>query len=612
MIKRAITVRFAPGGHALRVSAGVTAREAAAQAGLPIDSPCGGQGSCGKCRVRVLGDAGPLTAAEYTLLKDMDIAAGYRLACQIRLHQPLYIEIPEDSLQRVSYQILMHGAAVSGSAKEPSVRVCAVALPEPTLMDDTADLERLQRLTGPVKVDLGLLRELPGALRAGDFRGTAIIADGHLLDVVQGTKEHILSAAFDIGTTTLVGALLDARTGEVLCRASEINPQIHYGDDVLARITYATGGTVHLQRLRDEVVEAVNALAVGLCSTCGATVEDVVEITFSGNPTMQHLLLGIDPTPIGLSPFVPATHHGYAGPAAEAGIHLHPRARMYVMPSIGGYVGGDTVAGLLATSLEEATVPTLFIDIGTNGEMVLCAGGRLLATSCAAGPAFEGARIGQGMRAAAGAIEAVSFHDDVKYKTIGNEIPMGICGSALIDVAAELLRLGLITPGGTLVDASLVPQGTPPKIAARLRQGERGTVFVIAEAEDTRTGRPIALSQRDVRELQLATAAIRSGIVTLVQRTGLALEEVEHVMVAGAFGNFIRCENAQRIGLLPSEIPADRFEFVGNTSLAGACMAAWDLEQRHRAERLARSAEHTDLSLDPEFQEVFVSCLTFP
>jgi uncharacterized 2Fe-2S/4Fe-4S cluster protein (DUF4445 family) len=294
------------------------------------------------------------------------------------------------------------------------------------------------------------------------------------------------------------------------------------------------------------------------------------------------------------------------------GFDIHPRAGVYVFPVIGGFVGGDTVAGMLATDLEEATAPTLLIDIGTNGEIVLQKDGELWAASCAAGPAFEGARIANGMRAASGAIERVAFHEDVLCETIGNAAPVGICGSGLIDAAAGLVRLGIVLSQGLMLESGQVPEDVPEAIRRRLKVGTRGPEFTLVTSGESATGRPIVITQVDVRELQLATAAIRAGTAILLRRAELAASDLEQVLVAGAFGNYVRCEHAQRIGLLPPNVPPSRLTFIGNSALAGARRAAMSRGGRARAEVLAAKSQHIDLSLDPAFHEMYVESMFFP
>jgi uncharacterized 2Fe-2S/4Fe-4S cluster protein (DUF4445 family) len=357
---------------------------------------------------------------------------------------------------------------------------------------------------------------------------------------------------------------------------------------------------------------AIDEMLGELVTQAGVSRGNIYEVVFSGNTTMQQLLTGIDPRWLGEVPFVPATADPVQTAACRLGLRIHPRGRVYILPVIGGFVGGDTVSGILATGLAESPGPTLLVDIGTNGEIVLAAGGRLLAASTAAGPAFEGARITHGMGASTGAIEKVICDGRLRLNVIGNVLPIGLCGSALIDLAAELLRHGVITPDGKLLTGGQLPEGILPDLRRRVIEHDGKPAFLLVAEEESGTGKPIVLTQRDVRELQLASGAIRAGMTILLRRAGLESADLEAILVAGGFGNFIRRSNAQRIGLLPPELPRQRIRFQGNTSLAGARLLALSREARRRAEELARRTEHVDLSADPEFRWAFAEAMIFP
>jgi uncharacterized 2Fe-2S/4Fe-4S cluster protein (DUF4445 family) len=404
---------------------------------------------------------------------------------------------------------------------------------------------------------------------------------------------------------------LDTAGGQPRQVAARLNPQTRLGDDVLSRILYARkpGG---LDELRQTLVAALDEMIEELVRQAGIQRRQVYEITFSGNTTMQQLLCGIDSRHLGEVPFVPVVGRSLTIPARELGLRIHPRGLAYVMPVIGGFVGGDTVAGLLATGLDESPGTRLLVDIGTNGEIVLWAGGKLTAASTAAGPAFEGARISQGMRGSTGAIEKVVVDGRLRLNVIGNVPPLGICGSALIDLAAELLGHGLLSPEGRLCRPGEVPADVPPDLAGRVLWQEKQPAFCVATAEETGHGKPILLTQRDLRELQLATGAIRAGITLLLARAGLEPADLEEIFVAGGFGNFIRRSNAQRIGLLPHGVASHRIRYRGNTSLAGAQLVAISGRARAAAEELARRTEHVDLSRDPRFTMTFAEAMIFP
>ena len=608
-----VPVTFQPSGKTVHVLSGTRLMEAAAVAGLALDMPCGGEGTCGKCRVVVRRGACPANAVEQQRFTVDELAQGWRLACQSSAGGPSSVEVPDTSLLASYHKILVHAETEAPLAADAAVGKQYVELVAPDRAHDEPDLARLQRAIGPVEADLELLRQLPARLREAQFRGTAVVADGELLDFEPGnTVAECCGAAFDVGTTTLVGMLVDLGTGQQRAVASRLNPQTGFGDDVLSRILHASQSPRGLEELHDAVIAAVNQMLDEMAAQAGVDRARIYELVFSGNTTMQHLLLGIDPRHLGEVPFVPATADRVLVRAARLGLGVHPRARAYVMPVIGGFVGGDTVSGILATELAQAAGPTLLVDIGTNGEIVLSAGGQLAAASTAAGPAFEGARISHGMRGSTGAIEKVIVDGQLRVNVIGDVAPIGLCGSALIDLAAELLRHGVLSSEGRLRGPHERPPEVLPDLRDRVVMHNGHTAFVLASEGDSGTGRPILVTQRDFRELQLASGAIRAGIGILLKRAGLKPADLEGVLVAGGFGNFIRRSNAQRIGLLPPEIARHRIRYQGNTSLAGARLVTISQQARRLAEELARQTRHVDLSSDPDFRWAFAEAMIFP
>jgi uncharacterized 2Fe-2S/4Fe-4S cluster protein (DUF4445 family) len=610
-----VLVCFRPIEAEAYVLPGTRLVEAAAEAGIVLDVPCGGEGLCGNCRVLVAAGAGDPTPVERDWLSADELRAGWRLACQCEVRGPMEVVVPS---ALVTPQIEKGSGLFSSStpSSDPPVRKKYVELPAPARGDDLPDGLRLERAIGgeSLKIDLPLLRQIPGRLREADFRGTAVLTDGHLLDFEPGnTETDAFAVALDLGTTTLVAELLDLGTGARWAVDARLNPQIRFGDDVLSRILYARQTPDGLRQLHETVASAIDEMIGELCRQAGIARDRIYELTVSGNTTMQQLLCEVDTSSLGEVPFVPAGGRGLPCLARELDVNIHPRGAAYVMPVIGGFVGGDTVAGILATALADAQAPTLLVDIGTNGEIVLLADGRLSAASTAAGPAFEGARISCGMRGCTGAIEKVIVDDGrLRTNVIGAVPPTGLCGSGLIDVAAELLRHGIVTPQGRLLTPDQLPADVPSDLADRviLHDGQRS--FLLAAKAETADGRPIALTQRDIRELQLATGAIRAGIVILLRRVGLEPSGLNRVLIGGGFGNFIRRSNAQRIGLLPCQIEHHRIRYMGNTSLAGARLAALSRRARQTAEQLARRTEHVDLSCDAAFHREFAEAMIFP
>lgn len=613
MPDKQVRVTFQPHGRDVFVLPGTKLLEAAGRAGLTIDTPCGGQGTCGKCRVQITTRPAAPSSADKDFFSEVELQAGWRLACQTALADRTAVRIPESSLFADQHRILIEAQTAAAEEILPAVRKVYVELPAPTLADGSADLQRLERQVGPVKVDLAVLRELPGLLRKCNFKGTAVLADHRLIDFEPGdTSRQCCGAAFDIGTTTMVGSLLDLCTGEELAVASAINPQVSFGEDILSRIDYSKAAPQHAEKLRRAVVTAVVDMIEQMCSEAGVPRERIYEITFAGNTAMEHLLCGIDVAQLGEVPFAPAFERGLMLPAEELGIPIHPRAAAYVFPVIGGFVGGDIVAGMLATRLTAQEATAMMVDVGTNGEIVLAHDGRIWAASTAAGPAFEGARISCGMHASAGAIEKVVFAGDIRCGVIGNVQPRGLCGSGLIDLLAELLRAGLVLPDGRMLPPDELPASVPAALKRRVCLGDDGqTQFLIASGAKRRD-KPVLLGQRDVRELQLAAGAVRAGIEILLSRAGLSSMELDLLLIAGGFGSFIRRSNAQRIGLLPAEIDHRRIHYVGNASLSGARWALLSTKARKEAELLARRTLHVGLSEDPDFQRTFVEAMIFP
>ncbi len=610
-----VPVTFQSLEKTIYVLRGTKLLEAAAMADLVLASPCGGQSLCGKCRVVVAGGGcGQPTPEERNFFSVEDLRAGCRLACQCTVEGPVSVLVPQPSLLAARQQILVHAEGVAAAEVDPVVRKRYVELPEPARGDAAADLMRLEKAVGPLNIDLELLRGLPRRLREAGFRGTAVLADGRLLDFEPGnTQWNAYAVAVDAGTTTLAAALLDADSGRDLAVVARLNPQTRCGDDVLSRILLVRSDPGGLRQLQQAVTTAVDEMIGELCREAGVPREQIYEVTVAGNTTMQQLFCGVDPGALGESPFVPAAGRSLLAPAAALGLHVHPQGRTWILPVIGGFVGGDTVAGVLATGLADAGQPTLFVDIGTNGEIVLGSGGRFSAAATAAGPAFEGARIMHGMRGTTGAIEKVVVDGGVlRINVIGNVPPAGLCGSALIDAAAELLRHGLLTPQGRLAFPGELPAGVAPELARRIVLYEGQPALQLAAEDETAHGGAILLTQRDLRELQLATGAIRAGIALLFRRHGLEPKDLDRVSLGGGFGNFIRRSNAQRIGLLPWQIEHRRIRYLGNTSRAGARLAAVSRRARALADELARRIEHVDLSLDPEFATAFAEAMTFP
>jgi len=524
----------------------------------------------------------------------------------------MVVDVPL-SARTSEQKILSDGVGVAVSV-DPSVARRFVRLSKPTVEDLRCDLDRLiEALPGVGRhpAPLNVVRRLPGLLRQNDFGVTAVVSNGALVGLEPGdASARCLGVAFDIGTTTIVGVLLDLATGADLGVAARTNPQIAHGDDVVSRIQFASMCAENLAELQSRVAGALNEIMTELCAKASVAAGDICRIVAAGNTTMEHLLLGIDPTYLAQAPYVAAVRSGVSPRAAEIGLMANEFARIALVPNIAGFVGGDTVAGILATDLHKSGAIRMLIDIGTNGEIVAGSRDRLVACSCAAGPAFEGMRISRGMRAMEGAIERVLMPRDVEVGVIGRSRPTGICGTGLIDAVAELLRWGIVDETGRIQEQGDLPQNLPEPLRRRVIECESAGEFVLVPASECGGGHGIHLTQKDIREVQLAKAAVFTGIQVCKKTLGVSDEDIEEVMLAGAFGNYIRREMARRIGLLP-DMPISKIRFVGNSAGAGAKMALASRSRMREAEEISLKTEYLELAANMEFQEIFADSLFF-
>jgi uncharacterized 2Fe-2S/4Fe-4S cluster protein (DUF4445 family) len=604
-----IEIRFLPDKLRVRVPVGSTILEAAQQAGITLETPCGGEGHCGKCRVKVRGAAPPPTAEETQALGAELLGAGFRLACQCRARWDLTVYIPPASRQ-LQQSILSEGVAHE-LALDPVVVKQFVAVPAPVLEDQRGDRERLLAAAGRpwASCSLALLRELGRTLRAADWQVTAAFAGDRLLAVEPGdTTAALYGIAFDVGTTTVVGYLLDLIAGREVAVASDMNAQVAHGEDVISRIQFATDNPHGLELLRRDIVGVLNGIIGHCCRRAGIDARHIYDAAVVGNTCMTHLLLGLPPGQLAVMPYVPVITAARDLLAAEVGLAINAAARCYVLPSIAGFVGADTVGVILAADLDRSRELRIAIDIGTNGEIVVAGAGRLVACSTAAGPAFEGATISRGMRATAGAIDAVSIGDDVTFATIDGAGVRGICGSGLIDAVAEMRRMGVVDDTGRMRPPAQA-DGLPPALARRLREGAAGAEFVVASQEQTQNGEPLTITSRDVRQLQLAKGAIYSGIEALLDEVGADASQVEEILLAGAFGNYVKRESAVALGLVPA-VPLERIRSIGNAAGVGAKLALASRAARERAQDFAARVEYVELSARPDFALRFAEAMT--
>ncbi len=599
-------IDFEPLGRRAECVAGETLLDAARRAGVALVAICGGAGTCGRCRVRVLaGEVSPPSATEIQKLGADAVAEGMRLACQVHVQAGVKVYVPADSLS-TTQRLQVEGEAVQ-VVPNPPVIACPVELPPATLTDLRADAVRLRDAVSEaqgiadVAVDFAVLQSLPEVVRAQDWRGTAYVrrAGGRAEVVALGAPgRKPLGLAVDLGTTKIAAHLVDLETGRSLAADGVMNPQITFGDDVMARIGYAMRGEEKALELQTAAVQAIYGLARSLCEKVGRAPEEIVETVVVGNTAMHHLFLGLPVGQLGMAPYVPAESAALDVKARDIGLAIAPGAYVHLLPNVAGFVGADHVAMLLGTRIPDMEGVVLGLDIGTNTELVLKTPSRLISCSTASGPAFEGAHIRHGMRAASGAIEWVSVDDSYVYwQTVDNAPPIGICGSGVLDAVAALRRAGVLTPSGRMLTDH-----------PRVMRGNHGLEFILATPDESGYGTPIVLTHGDVSAIQLAKGAIRAGIDLLMAEAGIGVQDLDRVILAGAFGTYLSVDSILEIGLLPP-VPAAKVQQVGNAAAVGARLALVSLDERERARAIASRAEYLELTTVPEFPDAFAKAM---
>ena len=593
---------FLSRGSRYSTEADATFLELARLVGLGLPSLCGGRGKCTKCRCEPRGPVTEPTALEVEMLTEQELARGIRLGCQARPAGEVEVAIEEEILDKGGYTEVV-------VEPEPLFRKVYLELPPAALHDDLSDVERIQKgLGSSFEVGLQTIRTLPSVLRREGFRVTVTLWDGgdgkeELLAVEAGdTREHAYGIAFDIGTTSVVGYLIDLFAGKEIARSSRLNGQQPWGADVLSRASHAVESSHGLADLQAAVVGTLNQIIADCCTSVSP--QDVYYMTVVGNSIMHHLAPGITPATIAVSPYVPVTRDGVMLRATDMGIALS-NAQVHFLPLIGAYVGADALAVVMATGLDESDEVRLAVDIGTNGEMALGSRQHILACSAPAGPAFEGAEIRQGMRASLGAIDRVRILEDVRVWTIGDATPKGICGSGLIDALSQMVRRGIVEASGRLLPRPDLEAHLPPKVLERVVGKDYTWEFVLSWDPY------IAVTQDDIRQLQLAKGTILCGVRILMEELGIEASQIAQVYLAGAFGNFVDKRSALGIGMLPPTIPPERILGVGNAAGQGSRMTLLSKSVRRRAETLARHIEYFELSKHPRFEEVFIESLGF-
>ncbi len=618
------TVTFNIAARPITVPTGTLLAEAASQAGIDLQQPCGGQGRCGRCAVLIT--EGDVRRRSTLRLTPEDVRAGYALACQSVVEGDVSIDVPPQ--EKIERRLTTDRTAAEVTVPEgydpavvQTVRRINLTLSPPSMDDQTDDWGRLQTALRQqagitdLQASLDQIRQMGGVLRAGDWQVSAVLdtdawdqptCPARLIALEAGftaEDDPLWGVAIDIGTTTVTVWLVDLLSGQVAAQVAEYNGQIARGEDVISRIIYESkhaGG-----ELRQRVLETINTLIGSACKRTQTQPETIVKATIAGNSIMMHLLLGIPAESIRLSPFVTAVNHIPLLTANEVGLSIHPSGSVDCLPGVASYVGADISAGVLSAGVDNAEVITLFLDVGTNGETALGNNEWLVTCACSAGPAFEGAGVVHGMRATRGAIEEVWINGDTydpTYRVIGNVKPVGLCGSGLISLLAEMFLTGVVDKGGHINLTLPTP---------RVRSGDHGPEYVITWAEDSAEGHDIVITHVDIDNLLRAKAAIFAGFTVLAESVGIQLEMVEQVLVGGSFGKYINVEKAIEIGLLP-DMPWDRFDFLGNTSVRGAYLALLDNNARIRIKDIASRMTYIELSADNTFYDAFTSALFLP
>jgi uncharacterized 2Fe-2S/4Fe-4S cluster protein (DUF4445 family) len=645
------TIILQPSGRRGQVEEGISVRAAARELGVEIESICAENATCGKCMVLIeegrfekygieskREHLSPMGAEERAylmrrprLLKEKGWEIGQvRLSCQCKVMGDVLINVPEES--RGNKQIVRKSARERAIEIKPSIRKYYVSLTAPNLERPIADWERLAKgletSMGLVRrgeeglprwfdltIDYQCLRTLSATLREANWNVTVSVwQDREVIDVQPGYVEDSYGAAVDIGSTTIALYLCNLRTGELLAAESEMNPQIVYGEDVMSRIQYTIEHPDGLQKLHQAVIKTLNTLLGRAAKAAGIRMNEILEMVLVGNSTMHHLVLNLHPRDLGLAPFVPAIHRSLDVKARELGLKINPCGNIHVLPTIASFVGADTSAMILAEEPHKQDENWLLIDVGTNAELILGNRRRLVCTSTPTGPALEGAHVEYGMRAAPGAIERVQIDENTlepRYRVIGVEgwntdhtefsgIVKGICGSAIIDAVAELFRTGIVDSRGKFKKNLQ---------SSRVREGESGWEYVIAWAKETSIGRDIPITQQDVRQIQLAKAALFTAARTLLKRSGL--ESPDKIILAGGFGSYIDKEKAMLIGLIP-DCDLEKVYAVGNAAGDGARIALLNVDKRNEIDAVTRRVERFELPTDPEFQNQFMLATSFP
>ncbi|MHB8074680.1 ASKHA domain-containing protein [Desulfosporosinus fructosivorans] len=602
-------VFFQPGDILVEATDGSTLKEAMNDAGLEFDFLCGGRGTCGKCRVKITKGLTTPVTREQEMLQAKELDEGIRLACLTRVSNDMTVELP-------NRKELKHNILITSDERvfeiDPHLRKIFIEVAKPSRENHSSHWRRLKESIvkqgykdSELESTISILRQMPDVMRSANNQITAVIYRNEISGMEQqDPTKTMLGMAFDIGTTTIVGYLLDLYTGKELSVVSTLNPQTAYGADVISRLNFASHEENGLTKLQGAVVEAINELIAEAVQKASVTRDQIYGISIAANTCMHHIFLGINPQSIAVSPYVPVLSEPLVLNASELKLSINQAGKVFMLPNIAGFVGADTVAVLLATELERSEDIKLVIDIGTNGEIALGSREKIFACSAAAGPAFEGAQISGGMRGAVGAIDHVYYRDKLEYSVIGEGKPLGVCGSALLDAVAGLLELGILNKRGKILAFDQLTNPAAQRFKQNLIQYEGQGAFLLAEASLTGNGRPIMITQSDIRELQMAKGAIAAGVRVLMETYGIQVQDVKEVLLAGAFGNYLNPHSACVIGLIPPELES-KIKMIGNAAGTGAKLALLSSGEFRRAKIIAEGVKFVELGSYPRFNNIF-------
>lgn len=596
------------------VPQGTNLMKAMKESGIDFDFPCGGARKCGKCRVRIIAGNVQTDILEETFLEKQELEKRIHLACFTQVCEDIEVEL---LYKQPSQHKVLSVTEERVVQIEPHLSKRYIEISKPTLGEHLSDWKRLQKSlfvedqAASLDISIPILRQLPEVMRSAEHTLTAITYGGEVIGIEpQDTSQTLLGMAFDIGTTTIVGYLLDLYSGREIGVVSTLNPQTKFGADVISRSNYANQEQNGLEILHDTVIRGINKLIAEAVERAGAKNENIYAITIVGNTCMHHLFLGLSPRYIAKAPYIPVISDPIVLNTSDIPIRINPAGRILVLPNIAGFVGADTVGVLLAAEMDKSEEIKLIVDIGTNGEIALGSKEGLFACSAAAGPAFEGAQISSGMRGALGAIDHVFFGEKLEYSVIGEGKPQGLCGSGLLDVVAGLITLGIIDKTGKIVAPDKITNPEAAFFKHCIIQVNGKNAFLLVKEEDTAHGRAIMVTQKDIRELQLAKGAMAAGIHILMEKYGVGVEDVGEVLLAGAFGNYLNPHSACVIGLIPKELEG-KIKMIGNAAGTGAKLALLSVSEYKRAKDIADSVEFVELASYPDFSSIFAKAMYF-